>query len=556
MSAPDPNSSSKKHWMHRAYGVSGKLVFLLVACLTVVFVLLGYLNVRLHRQQLEQNTLVSAERVSDVIKHSTSYYMLHNDRDGLHSAINMMAAEPGIVRIRVFNRDGVISFSSDATEIGKGVDKSAEACYACHAQAQPLARLNRPDRFRIFRAHGERVLGVINPIENRLECSSAPCHAHPESQQVLGVLDANLSLARADAGLAESSTHMLAYTLVAMLLISVLSGVTVWRLIGRPVKVLHAGTEHLTQGDLGYQIDVAANDELGELAASFNQMSTQLRSANEQIVAWTRTLEDRVDQKTAELKRAHEHMLHTEKMASLGKMAAVLAHEINNPLSGILTYAKLVGKWLEREDMDAARREETRQCLHLIVTESRRCGDLVKNLLSFARSSPVNLQAVDVNPVVDRSLRLVQHQLDLANVATHIALSTHAPLAKCDAAQIEQVVLALVLNAKDAMPHGGNLWVTTRRDDELKQVVIQVQDDGTGISPEILPRIFEPFVTTKESEHGVGLGLAIVRRIIEQHEGTIEVKSQMGRGTSFIVSLPAAPVEAATPEVAAGGRTA
>ncbi len=554
MSVPDPNASSKKHWMHRAYGVSGKLVFLLVACLTVVFVLLGYLNVRLHRQHLEQNTLVAAERVSDVIKHSTSYYMLHNDREGLHSAINMMAGEPGIVRIRVFNQEGQISFSSDPAEIGKNVDKSGEACYACHAQAQPLTKLNRPDRFRIFRSHGERILGVINPIENRLECSSAPCHAHPQSQQVLGVLDANLSLARADASLAESSTHMLVYTVVAMLLISVLSGITVWRIVGRPVKALHTGTEHLTHGDLGYQIGVSSNDELGELAESFNQMSTQLRSANEQIVAWTRTLEDRVDQKTAELKRAHEHMVHTEKMASLGKMAAVLAHEINNPLSGILTYAKLVSKWLQREDIDAARREETRQCLNLIVAESRRCGDLVKNLLSFARSSPVNLQAVDVNQVVDRSLRLVQHQLDLANVATHLELSHEPPLAKCDAAQIEQVVLALVLNAKDAMPHGGNLWIATKVDDEHRQVTIRVQDDGTGISPEILPRIFEPFVTTKESEHGVGLGLAIARRIIEQHEGEIEVKSQIGSGTTFTVALPGTPAEASTPDVTAGGK--
>ena len=559
MPDPDSNAPAGKHWTHKAHSVNGKLIFLLIACLTVVFGLLGYLNIHLHRRHLEQSTLVSAERVSDVVKRTTSYYMLHNDREGLHNAINTMASEPGMVRVRVFNRDGQISFSSDASEIGKNVDKSGEACYACHAQAQPLARLNRPDRFRIYEVHGERVLGVINPIENRAECSSAPCHAHPASQQVLGVLDTNLSLAQTDVKLAESSRQMLLYTLVAMVLISVLSGFSVWRIVGRPVKALHVGTERLAQGDLGYQITPGANDELGELAASFNQMSRQLQTANEEILAWTRTLEERVEQKTVELNRAHEHVLHAEKMASLGKMAAVLAHEINNPLSGILTYAKLVSKWLEREDGDPAHREETRQCLGLIVAESRRCGDLVKNLLTFSRAAPMNLQPVDLNQVVDRCLRLAQHQLELAGIEVHVAASPEAAMTLCDAAQIEQVLLALVLNAKDAMPRGGNLWLTTRLSEQKKEAVIEVRDDGTGIAPEVLPRIFEPFVTTKDSEHGVGLGLAIARRIIEQHQGRIDVNSELGRGTAFTIALPldipkTAPAVAPGPTVAVGRR--
>jgi len=184
MPATDAKTLPKRHWTHKAHSVSGKLIFLLVVCLSVVFGFLGYLNLRLHRRDLEQSTLTSAERVSDVIKRSTSYYMLHNDRDGLHQAINTMASEPGMVRVRVFNQEGSISFSSDPQEIGRNVDKNAEACYACHAQAQPLTRLNRPDRFRIYKVNGSRVLEIITPIENRMECSNAPCHAHPASQQV------------------------------------------------------------------------------------------------------------------------------------------------------------------------------------------------------------------------------------------------------------------------------------------------------------------------------------------------------------------------------------
>ncbi|HTR66193.1 MAG TPA: ATP-binding protein [Terriglobales bacterium] len=538
MPDPEPNAPARRHWTHRVHSVHGKLIFILVACLTVVFGLLGYLNIRLNRQHLEQSTLVSAERVSDVIKRSTSYYMLHNDREGLHQAIKTMASEPGMVRVRVFNREGQISFSSDAQEIGSNVDKNAEACYGCHAQAQPLTRLNRPDRFRIYRAGGSRVLGVINPIENRLECSNAPCHAHPASQQVLGVLDTNLSLSQADLSLAESSRHMLVYTLLAVIMVSLLSAVVVWRIVGRPVRALHDGTERLTRGELGYQLAVIPNDELGELARSFNRMSSQLEAANEEILAWARTLEDRVEQKTVELKRAHDHVLHAEKMASVGKMAAVLAHEINNPLSGILTYAKLLSKWLDRDDLTPARREEIRQCLDLIVSESRRCGDLVKNLLTFSRAVPMNLQSVDLNEVIDRSLRLVGHQMEMAGIEVHAPLEHPPVVAVCDAAQIEQAMVALMLNAKDAMQHGGNLWLATRLDEVAGEVSIQIRDDGCGIAPEILPHIFEPFLTTKESEHGVGLGLAITRGILERHRGRIDVDSELGRGTTFTVTLP------------------
>ncbi len=264
------NAQARRHWTQRAHSVSGKLVFLLIASMTLVFGLLGYLNIRLHRQDLEQSTLASAERVSDVIKRSTSYYMLHNDREGLHNAIKTMAAEPGVVRVRIFNQEGQITFSSDPGEIGTNVDKNAEACYGCHAQAQPLVRLNRPDRFRIYRTGGTRVLGIINPIENRTECSSAPCHAHADGQQVLGVLDANLSLAGADLSLAQSSRLTIAYTAIAMVLICLLSALFVWRIVGRPVKKLKTGTERLSVGQLGYQIEHMSDDELGDLAQSFN----------------------------------------------------------------------------------------------------------------------------------------------------------------------------------------------------------------------------------------------------------------------------------------------
>jgi len=520
------------------HSLTTKLIVYLLVCMVVIFALLGYLNIRLQRQHLEGAALTSAERVSDVIRRSATYYMLRNDREGLYHVIQTLADEPGMVKVRIFDKDGRISYSTDAAEVSRVVDKRAEACYGCHAQSQPLARLNRPDRFRIYRNGGQRVLGIITPIENLPSCWNAECHAHPVGQQVLGVLDINLSLARADAQLAESNARTLAYTIAAMLIVAALSWLFVVRVVGRPIRALAKGTEHLSKGELGYQIEVQSQDEVGELARSFNAMSLQLRDANQEIVAWTRTLEDRVEEKTSELKRAHDHVLQVEKMASVGKMAAVVAHEINNPLAGILTYAKLLRKWIDRGEMKGDKLKEAAECLDLIGGESRRCGDIVRNLLTFSRTAPMNLETTDVNTVLDRALRLVHHQLEMTGIELQVYLDDDLPKLQCDPAQIEQVFLALIMNAIDAMPHGGNLWLETRMNRAGDGVETEIRDDGTGISPDILPHLFEPFQTTKEKGHGVGLGLAVSRSIIDRHHGRIDVQSELGKGTTFTITLP------------------
>ena len=460
-----------------------------------------------------------------------------------------------MIKVRILDPEGRISYSTDPAEVSHVLDKTAEACYGCHIQSQPLARLNRPDRFRIYRnGGGQRVLGIITPIENQPSCSNAACHAHPADQQVLGVLDTNLSLAKADAQLAVSSTRMFFYTAGAVLIVAVLSWLFVWREVGKPIKALKNGTQHLSEGELGYQIEVRSQDEVGDLAKSFNEMSLQLRAANEEIVTWAKTLEDRVDQKTKELRSAHDHMLHVEKMASLGKMAAVVAHEVNNPLSGILTYSKLIRKWVASGQTEHEKRDEAMQCLELIATESRRCGELIKNLLSLSRTAPMNVQSTDLHAVIDRCLLLVRHQLELGAIELQLKLAEDLPRVPCDPAQIEQVLIALIMNAIDAMPRGGNLWLETRLSND-EEIEITVRDDGAGIAPDVLPHIFEPFLTTKESGHGVGLGLAISRGIVERHNGRIEVASELGRGTTFTIVLPSETPDASLAGVGDGNTT-
>ncbi len=538
-----PATETRRWWTaleeHFRYGLGTKLIGLLLGAMLIIFALLGYLTIRLHRQHLEAAALVSTEGISDVIKRSTTFYMMRNDREALYNAMATMANEPGVVRVRVFDREGRISYSTEPTETNRVVDKAAEACYGCHSRQQPLAKLNRPDRFRVYRSKGgARVLAIITPIENQPECSNAACHAHPESQQILGVLDTHLSLARTDQQLAQGTWQMLAYDGVAMAGITLLTWLFIRRMVDRPLTQLQAGTVRLSQGELGYQIELQSKDQIGDLAASFNSMSLQLREASEQTVSWALTLEDRVEEKTRELKRAHDEVLHVETMASLGKMAAVVAHEINNPLSGILTYAKLIKKWIERDQAICGKKEEAMQCLDLIAAESRRCGDLVKNLLGFARSFPMNVQSTDMNPVVQQCILLVRHNLDHAGIQLHQNLAEALPRLQCDPSQIEQVLLAVIVNAIDAMPRGGNLWIETSLAADGNAVAISVRDDGTGIAPELLAKIFEPFVTTKEHGHGTGLGLAVSRGIVERHSGKISMQSELGKGTTVTITLP------------------
>ena len=195
------------------------------------------------------------------------------------------------------------------------------------------------------------------------------------------------------------------------------------------------------------------------------------------------------------------------------------------------------------------------QCLELIATESRRCGDLIHNLLSLSRTAPMNVQSTDLNAVIHRCVQLVRHQLDLAGIELQLKLATDLPFVACDPAQMEQVFIALIMNAVDAMPDGGTLWLEDQlaRTDDKTEIEVRVRDDGTGIAPDVLPHIFEPFMTTKEHGRGTGLGLAIARGIMERHNGRIEVETEFGRGTTFILTLPSQVPDAALVEVAAGG---
>jgi two-component system NtrC family sensor kinase len=316
---------------------------------------------------------------------------------------------------------------------------------------------------------------------------------------------------------------------------SLLAALFIWIVVYRPVKELIQGTHRVAAGDLDYRLPLRSDDELGDLAASFNKMTAEV--AGEQA-----RIEEQVRRKTAELERVYRTLLNSEKMASIGKLAATVAHEINNPLFGILTYARLVLRELLKHDIPE--RDELAEQLRTIERESKRCGDLVKNLLTFGRQAPSRRELNDVNVIARRAAMLVKHKLDLQSVELREELAPGLPPVDCDANQIQQVLIVLLVNASEAMANGGSMVLATAFDPASDQLTVRVKDTGSGIPAEVLPHIFDPFFTTKEDQNRTGLGLAVAHSIVEQHGGEIEVCSTSETGTEFMVRLPVAAAEA------------
>jgi two-component system NtrC family sensor kinase len=308
--------------------------------------------------------------------------------------------------------------------------------------------------------------------------------------------------------------------------------------VHRPVSELMTGIRKVAAGDLEQRLPVHSGDELGELAASFNKMTADLARANAEVVAWTRTLEDRVETKTQELEQAYAGLIASGKLASLGKLAATVAHEVNNPLFGILTYSRLAQKELARSGSVGGPAAQVAEQLRIIERESRRRGEIVKNLLAFAKQQAPQRQPQDLNTLVRRTMTLVRHQMEIQAVETSERLADDLPACAADADQIQQVLLVLLMNAAEAMPRGGVLRVSTESDPENNRVLVRVKDNGSGIPSDVLPHIFEPFFTTKEDQHRTGLGLAVARNIVEQHGGSLTAVSTRETGTQFTLSLP------------------
>ncbi len=612
----------------------GLRLIIAVGIITVLIVgAFSYLSIRAQTSALITQAGINANQLSEAIKNSTLASMLGNRSDEVHSIIDTVSHDSSITEIRILNKEGVVRFSSRKDSIGKMVNKHAESCYACHTENAPLQRLPIDERMRIYRISPEssRTLAVINPIYNEKSCYQAACHAHTKDQTVLGVLDVKMDLSHVDRQIEENKFRLIVFAAISVLALSIFIAYFVRKWVGRPVSELVRATKQVSAGNLNYAIENPGKDELGILASSFNKMTKNLAEAKLQL-------------------------FQADKMASLGRLAAGVAHEINNPLTGVLTYSSFL---LKRTKNDP----EMQENLEVIVRETIRSREIVKSLLDFSRQSPPKKHDADIYNILRNAIEVVASQLLLKKIELDARFDASLPEIKVDANQIQQIVINLLVNAADAIgdgggrisitpslislaPHGlaqikaavcskghdlmdselriyglptvkvkvvsnGNVgsvnldpvygkhrheygieieggknlqvscpqcnvslieenarcpscgssiyqfevlshgvfegctnprcnwerWQVMDEAGHKDYIEIRISDNGQGIAKEDLARIFEPFFTTK-GEHGNGLGLAVTWGIIDSHDGTINVESELGKGTTFIVHLP------------------
>ncbi len=318
---------------------------------------------------------------------------------------------------------------------------------------------------------------------------------------------------------------------LGVIVVGVLATVLLVRIVVRPIRQLVDATRRIASGTLEEVVEVRSGDELGELADSFNQMTAELRKSRRGLENYSADLERQVRLRTKELEEAQNQLVQAEKMSAVGLLVSGVAHELNNPLAGVVGFSQL----LMKEEVA----EKVRRGLERINREAERCKKIVQNLQTFARKHKPQKDYVGINGIVEACIDLRAYQLHVDNIAVSVDLEPDLPKTMADYHQLQQVFINILVNAHHAMMaerEGGRISIRSRTVGDL--IRVEIQDDGPGIPPEILPKVFDPFFTTKEVGQGTGLGLAICYGIIEEHRGRIYARNAPEGGAVFTVELP------------------
>ncbi|NOZ68544.1 MAG: HAMP domain-containing protein [Deferribacteres bacterium] len=469
----------------------------------------------------------------DFAKQSTRQSMLAHRPEQTQQILENLSTPEGVQRVMIYNHEGKILYCTQSQHPGRFVDKSSIACAACHSEPEKSPDLLvTPKNWAVYKnGNGFTTLKIVSPITNEPACYNASCHAHPKEQEILGFVEADLSLAILDEALFKLA--LTAYVVLFVLVVSLSLGIILYKIVSKPVNELVQGMKKVAAGDLDYSVPIKSVDEMGVLADTFNSMIKDLKAARDQRERWTQTLEEEVAKKTEEIKKTHASLVQTEKLASLGRMAAGVAHEINNPLTGVVTFAHLMKKRFPPDSIDA-------EDLDVIIEQAERCAKIIKNLLTFARATPSEKGEIDINNVLTRTINLVKNQEKFYNIKFDIKLADYPLITVGDSPQFQQICLNMFLNAADAMDARGTITVATRKviEDNKAYAEIEFTDTGCGIKEEDMQKLFEPFFTTKPVDKGTGLGLSVSHGIVKHLGGNIRVKSTVGKGTSFFVRLP------------------
>ncbi|UCD34678.1 MAG: HAMP domain-containing protein [Nitrospiraceae bacterium] len=525
----------KNIFSHPEKSIAAKLIIAIGLLMIVVSFIFWYATLKKQEEDIMSIALKYGDSFVQFTKRSTRHSMLIYERDETQRVLENLSTPEGVHRVRIYDHSGTVLFCSRGSTVGKPVDSASIACQGCHRNpgTSPVL-LREPKTWNVYKDEkGNTAIKLIGTIPNEPDCYTASCHVHRQEEQTLGFIEADLSLALLDEALFKQGLALTAYVIIFVLAVSLFLGIILYKIVSRPVYELTDAMDHVANGDLGYSVPIKSSDEIGMLAKAFNAMIKDIKAARDQREQWTQTLEVEISKKTDEIRKTHANLVQTEKLASLGRMAAGVAHEINNPLTGVVTFAHLLKKRFPAESDES-------QDLDIIIEQSERCSKIIKNLLTFARATPTEKGKVSINDVLRRTIFMVQNQEKFHHIKFNVTLEDSQFVIVGDSSQFQQIFLNMFINAADAMGGRGNITVGTRTIVEEKKPYVEIEftDEGTGIKKEDMLKLFEPFFTTKPVGKGTGLGLSVSHGIVKHFGGNIKVKSEIGKGTSFFVRLP------------------
>jgi two-component system NtrC family sensor kinase len=544
-SKKDSGGNNSKKRIRFQSTIYGQVVFIITVLSIILFFSFGLIFRSVYEQNVNTIIRQNGNNIGSLIKGALYQSMMENDKKTLQNTLDIINTLPGIKDVNLYDGSDNLVYSSFAPEAEGHIDPNCKNCHHDFASKFPA----KEKSYKIIGADTEckmsennndqRHLMIRTPILNERSCYMSSCHAHDASDEVLGSLIVKIPLKDLDDAVKESSKEFYVFATLTTLLLVVILIFFTWRAIKSPLNALVDVSVAVTRGDRSSRVEIKPNqlEDMRTVSQAFNDMLDNLQAANDELKNWSHQLEYKVQKKSEELGAVQNEIIHVERLASLGKLSSSVAHEINNPLSGILIYTKLIHKHLSNPILSDSKKESMLQHLKMIESETKRCGDIVKGLLDFSRKDQDDFEPRHVHEVLQETFELMTHPVKIANIAFSTDFSAKADMVYCNPNQVKQACVAIIVNATEAITENGEIiFRTTNPDDE--SIKIEVIDNGIGISEEDIPHIFEPFFSTKQDASGIGLGLPIVHGIIQNHKGKIQVKSDSGKGTSVSIILP------------------
>jgi len=536
----------KKYVKFRS-SIYGRVVFIISALSVFLFVSFSIIFRSVNEEYLNTVIRQNGTNIGSIVEGALYHSMLENDKSSLQYTLDIINTLPGIDEVNMYDSDDDLVYSTISSDTAN--NHSNPNCISCHVSIKSMFPGGNEKSYKIINVDSDckmiandnnsRHLLIRSPILNEKSCYLSDCHAHKATDNLLGSLVIKIPLKELDAAVAKSTTEFFLLAIFTTLLLASFLIFFTRKKIKDPLNALVKVSIAVANGDKTTRVEITPNqlDDMRMVSHAFNDMLDNLQAATNELENWSQQLEYKVQKKTEELGAAQNELMHVERLASLGKLSSSVAHEINNPLSGILIYTKLLHKQVSNPELYASKRDSMLKHLKLIENETKRCGDIVKGLLDFSRKDQDDFEPKHLHEILQDTYDLMTHPIKIANIRFLSEFSASSDLIYCSPNQIKQACVAMLVNASEAALENGEIIIKTKNTD-ADTINFEIVDNGLGIAPEDIPHIFEPFFSTKQDASGIGLGLAIVHGIIQNHKGKIHVRSELGNGTTISVTLP------------------